>query len=176
MTRTRFKRSLCVCDHALSSKVVRKKKGELLRKEFIDTEASYVQNLDTIIKAPTTALKALFSHLTLIIIINRRRRRRHHHHRHHHRHHRQVFLNPLKDLAAQGEHRAIISAAHADLIFGRCRTTRSPFLLPRSIGTLTPASIQSGAPAPHAPRAARGIQERSVCGGVCGGVCGSVCG
>jgi hypothetical protein len=38
-----------------------------------------------------------------------------------------VFLNPLKDLAAQGEHRAIISAAHADLIFGRCRTTRSPF-------------------------------------------------
>lgn len=62
------------------SKVVRKKKGELLRKEFIDTEASYVQNLDTIIK---------------------------------------VFLNPLKDLAAQGEHRAIISAAHADLIFGR---------------------------------------------------------
>ncbi len=50
------KRLLCVCDRALSSQVVRKKKGELLRKEFIDTEASYVQNLDTIIKAPTTII------------------------------------------------------------------------------------------------------------------------
>jgi hypothetical protein len=39
--------------------VVRKKKGELLRKEFIDTEASYVQNLDTIVKAPTTIIITL---------------------------------------------------------------------------------------------------------------------
>jgi hypothetical protein len=33
-----------------SSRVVRRKKQEMLRREFIDTEATYVQNLDTIIK------------------------------------------------------------------------------------------------------------------------------
>jgi hypothetical protein len=44
--------------------VVRKKKGELLRKEFIDTEASYVQNLDTIIKAPTTTITLSASSIT----------------------------------------------------------------------------------------------------------------
>lgn len=75
----------------------------MLRQEFLETEANYVQNLDTIVKVSSSHYLAssvrCANRLACCSI-------------------EQVFLNPLKKFASD-EHNCIIPPQHIDLIFSR---------------------------------------------------------